>query len=229
MTAPFSFADVSGGYGDTLVLRGASASVAPGQVLGILGRNGVGKTTLMRLLMGYLPCATGTVRLGAQELAGLSVHARVRAGLCHAPQEGVVFDGLSVRDNLTLHRPRRVLEGYEPMLEMFPRIGQRLRQPAGSLSGGEKKLVSFARCWADARPVTLLDEPTEGVQQENIALMARAVRQRAAAGAIHVIVEQNLEFLLRVMDQVLVLDQGTVVHRAGAPFERAVLERHLQV
>ena len=126
-----------------------------------------------------------------------------------------MFDQLSVQDNLTLHRPDRRLDAYEELFAAFPRIAERLRQPAGKLSGGEKKLVSFCRALAEASPLTLLDEPSEGVQQENLDHMIRLLQRRRAAGAAFIIVEQNLNFLLATMQQVLVLDHGECV-LAGA-------------
>ena len=170
------FDELRGGYGDTAVLRGISGAVAAGEVLGVLGRNGVGKTTLMRLLTGYIAPFAGQVRWRGDDIAALTPYRRQRAGISYAPQEGVVFDGLSVRDNLSLHRRRRDLDDYAPLFDHFPRVRERLAQPAGSLSGGEKKLVSFTRVMAERAPLTLLDEPSEGVQQEHIDRMAALIR-----------------------------------------------------
>jgi ABC-type branched-subunit amino acid transport system ATPase component len=219
-----------GGYGDTVVLRGLSARLAAGEVLGVLGRNGVGKTTLMRLLMGYLAPFGGQIRLRGHDLARLAPHRRRRLGIAYAPQEGVVFDALSVRDNLTLHRTRRELDAYESLFDSFPRVRERLGQAAGRLSGGEKKLVTVVRAIGERAPLTLLDEPSEGVQQENIERMAAWIGRRRGEGGAFVIVEQNLALLLSVMQQVLVLDHGEVVRAARAEaVDRDELERHLRV
>lgn len=221
---------LSGGYGDTIVLRDVGAQVTAGTVLGVLGRNGVGKTTLMRLLMGYLKPFRGRVLFQERELGDSAPHERSRAGIAYAPQEAIVFDSLSVRENLTLHRRQRTLDDHGELFETFPRVRERLGQTAGILSGGEKKLVSFVRTMAQAAPLTLLDEPTEGVQQENIDRMAAWIRRRRQQGGAFVVVEQNLGFLLGIMDQVLVLDHGQVV-RSGdaASFSRETLEGHLRV
>ena len=225
-----AFDRLAGGYGDTVVLRDVSGEVRAGEVLGVLGRNGVGKTTLLRLLMGYLRPTAGDIRWQGDSFASLPVHARHRAGISYAPQEGLVFDQLSVRDNLTLHRVDRRLLAYEELFAAFPRIAERLRQPAGKLSGGEKKLVSFCRALAEASPLTLLDEPSEGVQQENLDHMVRLLQQRRAAGAAFVIVEQNLNFLLATMQQVLVLDHGEcVLAGRAAQLSRETLDRCLAV
>jgi len=224
------FEGLGGGYGDTQVLRDVSATLAPGEVLGVIGRNGVGKSTLLRLLGGALPTMAGTVRLGGRCVDGWPAHRRQRAGLATMPQERLVFDPLTVRENLTLHRADRSLGCYAALFEQFPRLHERLALPAGRLSGGEKKLVAFARTLADAAPVTLLDEPSEGVQPENLQRMAGCIAARRQAGAAFVIVEQNLGFLLPLMQQVLVLDHGLVV-RAGpaGPGDRADLMQHLRV
>ena len=225
-----AFDRLAGGYGDTIVLRHVSGKVCAGEVMGVLGRNGVGKTTLLRLLMGYLRPTAGDIRWRGGGLASVPVHARRRAGISYAPQEGLVFDQLSVHDNLTLHRADRRLLVYEELFAAFPRIADRLRQPAGKLSGGEKKLVSFCRALAEGSPLTLLDEPSEGVQQENLDHMVRLLQRRTAAGAAFIIVEQNLNFLLAAMQQVLVLDHGECVLAGSAThLARETLDRCLAV
>ena len=235
MTAPdqpalLEFEGLAGGYGDTVVLRGIAGAVRPGQVLGVLGRNGVGKTTLLRLLMGYLKPSAGSIHWRAKALDDLATHARRRAGISYAPQEGLVFDHLTVQDNLTLHRGNRGLDAYDELFEAFPRVAERLRQPAGNLSGGEKKLVSFCRALAEESPLTLIDEPSEGVQQENLDRMIRLLKRRQAEGAAFIIVEQNLNFLMATMQQVLVLDHGEcVLAGVAAGVARATLEQCLMV
>ena len=224
------FIGLGGGYGDTQVLRGVSGEVAAGEVLGVIGRNGVGKTTLMRLLTGALRPMSGQVLWRGADLAGWPGHRRQRAGMAYMPQERVIFDPLSVRDNLTLHRRDRSLAPMAPLLEAFPRVRDRLDLPAGRLSGGEKKLVAFTRVMTDAASVLLLDEPSEGVQQENIDLMAGLIDERRQAGAAFIIVEQNLSLLLRVAQRVMVLDHGEMVHTgAGGAEQRKHLTQYLLV
>jgi ABC-type branched-subunit amino acid transport system ATPase component len=227
----FVFEQIVCGYGDTLVLRGVSGRVAPGRVLGILGRNGVGKTTLLRALAGFLPLASGQVQWQARDLQGVPPHRRLAAGIAYAPQEEVVFGELSVQENLWLHLPERQGDRYAPLLAQFPRLAERMGQRAGSLSGGERKLLSFTRTLGLRAALSLLDEPTEGVQPENIGRMATLLRHRRdEEGAAFIVVEQNLSFLMAVADDVLVLDHGDCVLKGPlANFGREALEAHLVV
>jgi ABC-type branched-subunit amino acid transport system ATPase component len=218
------------GYGDTMVVRGVSGCMQAGRVLGIVGRNGVGKSTLLKALAGFLPINAGTVRFSGRDLAQVPVHARLAAGIAYVPQENVVFGELSVADNLWLHLPDRLPGRYADALAAFPRIQERLAQRAGSLSGGERKLLSFTRLLGLSAKASLLDEPTEGVQPENIERMAALIRARKAAGQGYVIVEQNLAFLELVADDVIVLDHGECVLSGPlASLPRATLEQHLTV
>jgi branched-chain amino acid transport system ATP-binding protein len=231
VSAPgLEFDGVVCGYADTMVVRGISGRVDEGRVLGIVGRNGVGKSTLLKALAGFLPLARGRVVWRGQDLARLPAHARLAAGLAYAPQESVVFGDLTVADNLWLHLRDRRADRYAQALAAFPRLAERLRQRAGLLSGGERKLLSFTRTLGLQAPLAMLDEPTEGVQPENIARMALLVADAKGAGRSFVIVEQNLGFVEQVADDVLVLDHGECV-LAGAlsVLGRSRLERHLLV
>ena len=232
MSAPprLAFDDVAGGYGDVDVVRGVSGGVAAGEALCIVGRNGAGKSTLLKLLFGQLPCRAGTIRFDGREVQLLEATARRGLGISYCPQERPVFDDLNVRDNLTLMRPDRRLDAFEPLFERFPVLGRRLTQHAGTLSGGEKKLLSFVRGYAELQPLLLVDEPSEGVQWENILHMAALIGEAKTAGRSLVVVEQNLAFTETIADRYLVVDQGRVVleGRAGE-IDRERLLAHLHV
>jgi branched-chain amino acid transport system ATP-binding protein len=205
------FSRLVGGYGAADVVRDVSGAVSAGEVLCVIGRNGVGKSTLLKILFGLLPWRAGSVSLDGRPIDALDATARRAAGISYCPQERQVFDDLTVRDNLTLMRPDRGIGAFAPYFERFPVLGRRLTQHAGTLSGGEKKMLSFVRGLSEAQPLALLDEPSEGVQWENILHMAALLDAARAQGRAFVVVEQNLAFAERVADRYLVIDQGRVV------------------
>lgn len=231
MTPPlFAFEDLVGGYGTATIVRGVTGAVAPGEVLCVLGRNGVGKSTLMKLLAGHLRPWRGAILFNDRPIAGLDPAARRALGMTYCPQERVVFDDLTVRENLFLMRRDRSLAPLNPYFERFPVLERRLGQHAGTLSGGEKKILSFVRgCFEDS-PLMLVDEPTEGVQLENIAHMRALIEAKRTEGTAFIVVEQNLAFAEAVADRYLVMDQGRIV-LAGARGEvgRDALLAHLHV
>nr|MBA3479829.1 ATP-binding cassette domain-containing protein [Lautropia sp.] len=212
------------------VVRGVDATAVAGQVLCVIGRNGVGKSTLLKLLFGFLPCRAGSVALDGREIQRLDPTERHRLGISYSPQERPVYDSLSVRENLTLMLHDRSIDRYAPYFARFAVLSHRLDQQAGTLSGGEKKLLSFTRALAENLPLVLLDEPSEGVQWENILHMAAMIEQRKAAGTTFMVVEQNLAFADCIADSYLVMDQGRVVLAGGRDtIGRAELMAHLQV
>ena len=230
MSGPlFSFEGVTGGYGATTVVRAVGGAVTAGEACCILGRNGVGKTTLMRLLTGHLPLQSGSVRFDGRSLDGLPPDRRHALGLVYCPQERPVFDSLTVRENLTLMAAGDAGR-YAPYFAAFPILEARMAQSAGTLSGGERKILSFVRGVAESGRLLLLDEPSEGVQQENVERMAGFLREAKAAGRALLIVEQNLAFALDIADRVIVMDHGEVVLAgAAADMTEETLAAHMHV
>lgn len=221
---------LSGGYGDITVVKDFSLDLDAGAAACVTGRNGVGKTTLVRLVTGSLVPRSGRVVLAGEDVTLLPAHRRSAVGMGYAPQEGVVFDTLSVAENLVLHHPDRSLRRYAELFEAFPRIRERLQQRAGTLSGGEKKILSFCRALAEDTRLVVLDEPTEGVQPENIALMADAVARAKSGGRAFLIVEQNLNLVEAVADTAYVLDHGECTYSTSGETDlRTRLSRHLQL
>jgi len=211
------------------VVNELSLSAAKGKAVCVTGRNGVGKSTLVRLITGSLQPASGTVLFRDQDLTAAPAHGRARQGMGYAPQEGVVFVTLTVAENLTLHHRDRSLDRYEDLFTAFPRLSDRLTQRAGTLSGGEKKILSFCRAMAEDTSLVILDEPTEGVQPENIALMAEAITRGKAAGRSFLIVEQNLSLVEAVADQALLMDHGRCIYtHSGTENLRTELARRLK-
>jgi branched-chain amino acid transport system ATP-binding protein len=225
-----AFTGLVGGYGAADVVREVSGAVSAGEVLCVIGRNGVGKSTLLKMLFGLLPCRAGSVAFEGRPIDALDPSARRAAGISYCPQERLVFDDLTVRDNLTLMRPQRGVDALAPYFERFPVLGRRLTQHAGTLSGGEKKMLSFVRGLSEAQPLALLDEPSEGVQWENILHMAALLDAARDQGRAFVLVEQNLAFAERVADRYLVIDQGRVVlqdHRDKVDRSRLLVHLHV--
>lgn len=230
MTAPrLDVTGLVGGYGSSMILRGIDAAVMPGEVLFVLGRNGVGKSTLMKLLMGFLPCQAGTIRCDGREITRLAPPERRRLGISYAPQERVVFDELGVAENIFLMAPPDAAARLAALSERFPLLAQRRDQRAGTLSGGEKKILSFVRCAIEDHGVVLLDEPTEGVQAENIERMESVIREQRAAGIAFVIVEQNLALAERLADRWLVIDRGQAVESGAGRLDREAVLAHIHV
>lgn len=230
MNVGFEFQSVTSGYADTVVIKGISGRIDAGQVLGVFGRNGVGKTTLLKTLSGFLPLMEGAVTWQGDDLSNIPCSARLSKGIAYAPQENIVFGDLSVRDNLYLHLSDKKTARYDHLLSQFPRLNERMAQRAGALSGGERKLLSFVRTMGLGMPLNLLDEPTEGVQPENIERMAALILERKLQGTSFIIVEQNLSFMEMIADNVCVLDHGDLVLQGAiANLGREEIERHLVV
>ncbi len=221
---------LQGGYGDIRIVNGFSASVESSEAVFVTGRNGVGKTTLLRLIAGSLVPTQGQVRLHDEDVTTLPGHRRSVLGMGYAPQEQVVFGGLTVAENLTLHHRDRSLTRYDRLFEAFPRMAERLQQRAGTLSGGEKKILSFCRAMAEETDIVLLDEPTEGVQPENIDRMAAAIQRDKSAGRAFLIVEQNLGLVELTADRAYLLDHGDCIFdAANGPDLRTQLSERMQI
>jgi urea ABC transporter ATP-binding protein UrtE len=204
--------DLRVAYGKTPVLTGVSLTVAQGEIVSIIGRNGVGKTTLLKTLIGLLASQAGSIALHGEELTGLPAHARARRGIGYVPQGRMIFGALSVQENLQLgaelnRTPRGSL--LEEVLEEFPRLRDRLRQHGGTLSGGEQQMLALARALVGAPKLLLLDEPSAGIQpsiiQEIEGRIAAANRER---GLTILLVEQNIEFAAALSQRVYVMDKG---------------------
>jgi branched-chain amino acid transport system ATP-binding protein len=191
--------------GESHVLQGVSFEVPEGGVTALLGRNGVGKTTTLRAMMGLVP-RRGSVSLAGEELNRLPTHSIVRRGIGYVPEDRDVFAGLTVDENLRLAE-RNGAPRYELVYELFPELKTRGGQKAGTLSGGQQQMVAIARALLNDNPVLLVDEPTKGLAP---------LLERAAELATVLLVEQNLAVVARVAQQVVVLDGGRVVHTGGA-------------
>ena len=202
--------DLDSGYGRSQVLFGVTLEVPWRGGVAILGRNGAGKTTLLKTLIGELPLLGGSVHFDARDVGWLPTEQRVRMGFGYVPQEHSVFARLSVRDNLAVGMlTNRDSNAVNRVLEIFPKLGQRLDQAAGTLSGGERKMLAIGRALLSDPKVLLLDEPTEGVWIGVIEEITERLMLLAKEIAV-VIVEQHLDLAMRVASRAYVLDRGRV-------------------
>ena len=210
--------ELAAGYGRIPILGGVSFSVARGEFIGILGHNGMGKTTLLRALMGYIPATAGRVELEDADITRAEPYRRARAGVGYVPQGRDIFPGLSVRDNLRMGavgRPKDEAAAIESALETFPRLKSLIDRPGGALSGGEQQLLAIARCLVGNPRLILLDEPTEGIQPSVIDEIAETLLGLRSKGALTMIlVEQNLDFIATLSERVLIIQKGVIVHSA---------------
>lgn len=226
----FEIQNISGGYGSGLVVRDVSISIGRGEVVCLLGRNGVGKSTLAKLACGFLRPMSGAVRLAGVEIIGKRPSENLTLGLTYCPQERVVFDDLTVAENLSLMSTSHQLDEFERYFRAFPRLSERRGQHAGTLSGGEKKLLSFVRSLSEGSAMMVIDEPTEGVQFENVVRMAELVLAQKEAGTSFLVVEQNLTLVDRVADRIVIMDHGEIVLSAAASgLDRQQILAHLTV
>jgi urea ABC transporter ATP-binding protein UrtE len=202
-------------YGRIPILNGIEFDVAAGEVVGILGHNGMGKTTLMRALMGLIPTVGGSVTLDGGDITRAPPHIRVRSGLGYVPQGREIFPRLSVRDNLRIAAAAtgaRDDTKVEEVLRDFPRLEPLLDREGGALSGGEQQILAIARCLCTGPRLILLDEPTEGIQPSIVDQIAEMLANlRAARGLTIVLVEQNLDFVASLSNRVLLIQKGEIV------------------
>jgi branched-chain amino acid transport system ATP-binding protein len=202
---------VSAGYDAGLVLRDVSITVPSGSVVALLGANGAGKTTLLKVAAGHLRPAGGKVFLDGREVTGQGPDKRARAGMCHVPEGRGIFPSLSVAENLRMQAPRSVdRKGIGRAVAAFPRLGERLAQRAGTMSGGEQQMLALARAYVSAPKLVLLDEVSMGLAPRIVDEIFVHLRHLAATGISLLLVEQYVSRALELADYVYVLDRGRV-------------------
>lgn len=218
-------------YGQSQIIEDLSLAARKHEILAVMGLNGMGKTTLMKAVMGILPCRSGSVALNGKDLSGKEPFQRVAEGLAYVPQGRMVFPTLTVEENVkTGLRPGR-RDVPEDLYQLFPVLKEMRLRRAGNLSGGQQQQLAIARALASEPKVLLLDEPTEGIQPSIIKELAEVLKRiRDMKGLTIVVSEQVLSFALSVADRLLVLNRGKVVHESPKrSVEEGVLKKLLSI
>jgi branched-chain amino acid transport system ATP-binding protein len=233
-----AIAGIDAFYGDSHVLHGVSFTLKPGHLLGLLGRNGAGKTTCMATIMGFLKPRRGSIALYGEPVSGLPPDVIARKGICLVPQGRRMFRTLTVRENLMVaSQPVRPAAGgpgwsIDRVFELFPRLKERHAQVSGSLSGGEQQMLAIGRALMGNPRVLLMDEPSEGLAPQLVAEVGRTIAQLKAEGQSIVLVEQNIKLTLDLADDVVIINTGNVVftgRASGLKLDDAVVTQHLGV
>jgi ABC-type branched-subunit amino acid transport system ATPase component len=210
--------NIFAGYGRVPILNGLSLRLATGDFIGVLGHNGMGKTTLMRALMGLIPTWSGEVRLEGTLLVGMPIHARARRGMGYVPQGRRIFPRLTVKENLLI---AAVATGsaaaVDQVIEELPQLKPLLARQGGLLSGGEQQILALGRCLVGNPRIVLLDEPTEGVQPSTVEQMAETLASlHKVRGLSMLLVEQNLDFIKSLSSRIVILEKGRITHEVDA-------------
>jgi branched-chain amino acid transport system ATP-binding protein len=236
-TEALAISDIDTYYGDSHVLHGVSFSLQPGRLLGLLGRNGAGKTTCMSTIMGFLKPRAGSISLYGEPVAGLAPDVIARKGICLVPQGRRMFRTLTVRENLMVAAQSHKKDNgagwsINRVFQTFPRLAERHAQVAGSLSGGEQQMLAIGRALMGNPRVLLMDEPSEGLAPQLVAEVGRTIAQLKAEGQSIVLVEQNIKLTLNLADDVVIINTGRVVFRgpaSGIKLDDAIVSQHLGV
>jgi branched-chain amino acid transport system ATP-binding protein len=210
--------NLSGGYEASQVLFDLSFAIPKTGVTAIVGRNGAGKSTLLQTIMGFIKATTGSMSFEGKEITSASTYTRTRLGIGYVPQDRPVFSELSVRENLLIGASRlskKERTDLTPVLDIFPKLADRLDQKAGTMSGGERKMVGIARALIGQPKLLVMDEPTEGVWHGVVDEIQERLIAYGKNNAI-LIVEQNLDFTIGMASQILLLERGVISQRVAA-------------
>ena len=229
MASALKFSKVSAGYGETVVLEDINLTIAPGESISVIGRNGVGKTTLLATVMGHTTLHSGELSFGGERLDRLPVYRRALAGIGFVPQEREIFPSLTVRENLEVGaRPGPWTP--QRMFELFPNLEERLGNFGNQLSGGEQQMLAIARALLTNPTVLLMDEPTEGLAPVLVeTLTVVLLRLRAESALSIILVEQNSRVALAFSERTVVMSKGRIVYDDDSATLRADPERLAQL
>lgn len=222
--AALDIAGLSSGYGDALVVREVGVEVNAGEIFALLGKNGMGKSTLLKTILGFVPAKQGSIRLFGEDVTALPTHLIARKAIAYTPQEQTLFQDLTVQENLRLglRNDHGFAEGLARVSDYFPIIGKRLNQKAGTLSGGEQKMLIVSRALLGSPRLMLIDEISEGLQPSMIQRLSEILlAERKRAGTAIFVVEQNVPFAFSVADRYAVLKIGEIADDGVAGDEHA--------
>jgi len=218
MSAMLEVADLHAYYGKSHILHGVTFAVGEGEIVSLLGRNGVGRSTTIKTIMGQVR-PHGSVRFRGREIAGLEPHEIAHLGLGYVPEERAIFPGLTVRQNLILGEKRAGRSGrstMEDMFELFPRLAERVDTPGGVLSGGEQQMLTICRTLMGDPDLIMVDEPTEGLSPQMVERVGGLLRRIAERGVAILLVEQKLTIALEISKRLYVMGHGRIVFE-GTP------------
>jgi branched-chain amino acid transport system ATP-binding protein len=230
--AELELENVRAGYGETVVLEDIRLSLAPGETVSVIGRNGVGKSTLLATIMGHTTLHGGRILLKGHDVSRMVTYRRVGAGLGLVPQEREIFPSLTVRENLEV-AARPGAWTFDTVCALFPRLSERMGNRGNQLSGGEQQMLAIGRALIGNPKVLLMDEPSEGLAPVIVEELARAIKRLAAGGELAmIVVEQNSRLALDIAPRALVMDRGRIVYDGGSAILRndpEKLERYIGV
>ena len=224
---------LNAGYGRIPILNGIDFSIGRGEIVGVLGHNGMGKTTLLRTLMGELRATGGSIRFEGTDITRLAMHRRARLGIGYVPQGRDIYPQLSVMDNLRMGEIVRGGQSAVPeLLDYFPVLRALTERPGRALSGGEQQILALARCLVGRPRLLLLDEPTEGIQPSIVdQIQAKLAELAAALDLTVLLVEQNLRFIAALAERVLIMQKGAIVAQIAPEqlSDQAIVDEYLGI
>lgn len=209
--------DVHAYYGESYVLQGVNLTLEPGQAVALLGRNGVGKSTLARTIMGLTPARRGAITFQGRDITRLPPHQIAKAGIGYVPQGRQVFPSLTVKEHLQVTARGEGQWSFGKVVDLFPNLRQRLSSLGGKLSGGEQQMLAAGRALVGNPSLLILDEPTEGLAPIMVKELGRAIGALKAVGTTILLIEQQLAFALRYADVMFIMSKGRIVHRCAPP------------